>query len=531
VYGNTGFYYQPYNAINTALLLTALFVNGNHHHYYYGYGNWWNGGNWGNNGFYPWWAWNGHGHGYDPFFAYHHWHDGHNHNDWVNNVRHDFNRHQQQFADTRGQIVNGNLGGANHGGHGRPDHVNKFIKPVDQIARENRNLVLKQLNPNERQTTLAQAHDWQRIRDARTVAETNAAKNGGVNITGKPLGADMLRHGTGGGQGNRVAGQVGGKATAGDGNANGQARLRVDAPSGPRAAFQLPPSNNPKGNRVVGVPQGQGSQNANQNQNQASQLNQAQTNIRDQLNSRFRGGGGAGAGGNGQVDAAVRQFNRGNAAFQQQGGGQANGPQFSPRHLRSGNDAGAGSGGAAGAGANVAGNPTPQTFQAARPQIDFTGPRPRADFAPQPRSDVNGSGRQGQPGGGNPFRGSGPTNFGRLGNPQGGSVDAATQIFRGNPGGNSGGADMHAFRMPAGGGDSGPIRIPSNRGGGSSFHIPSGGQNFQSFRGGDSGGFRPPTRGNFNGGGGAAAIQGGAQFHNMGNTGGGNNDHRRDKRP
>jgi hypothetical protein len=565
VFGNTGFYYQPYNAINSGLLLSALFINGNYHHYYYGYGNWWNGGAWGNNGFYPWWAWNGRGHGYyDPFFAYHHWHDGRNRNDWVNNVRQDFNRHQQQFADHRGQFVNGgHNNGPNRGGVNN-QHFNRLVQPVDQIAKDNRNLVLKQVDRNEHKATVDHLRDWQRVRDARTVAENNAAKNGGVNITGGGKAGDLLHNGAGDhgdrgrNNGDKVAGNAGGNAVVGGANAGGQTRLRVDAPSGPRSVMKLPPSKNvidstnAKNNARVlagAGSQGQGSPSQNRvNQthqldqpNQSNQLNQAQNELRNRLNSRFSGNRASdGATGNAQADSAIRQFNRGNGGFQQHGGNaQPGGNPFSPRNFRGGdNNASAGGGNAVvnPGGANNAANP--QLFRAARPQFDFNGPVPRVD-----------SGSAGKPGGdvgnGSPFRGSGPTNFGRFGNPQqGGSMDAA-QIFRGNMSGgnNVGGADTRAFRMPAGGGDGGQLHIPSSSGGGSSFRIPSGGQNFQNFRGsGDSGGaqFRPPTRGNFNGGsgGGASVIQGGAQFRNFGNAGGGNgsggggnNDHRRDRHP
>jgi hypothetical protein len=540
VYGYTGFYYQPYSAINSALLLSALFINGNYHHYYYGYGNWWNGGVWGNNGFYPWWAWNSRGRGYDPFFAYHHWHDGRNRSDWVNNVRQDFNRHQQQFADHRGQFINAgaNNGGPNHGGHGN-QHFNQLIKPADQLARDNRNLVLKQLDPKERKVALDQVHDWQRMREARTAAENHAAKNGGVSIVGNQNAQDILRNGTRDRTGNQLAGKLGADANAGAPAVNGQPRLRVDAPNGPRAVFHLPPSKNvgaAGGNQVAtgAGQQGQGSPNQNQVK-QANQADQMQK-LREQLNSRFGGNRG---GDNSQVDSALRQFNRG-VVQQPKANGQPGGNPFVPRGFRAGDNgattSGANAGGANSDRGNVTGGANnaagPQVFRAARPQIDFTGPRPQFD-----------NGAAGQPSGdANPFRGGGQTNFGRFGNSQAGSVDAATQIFRGNVGGNSN-LDTRGFHMPSGAERSGSRFPPS---GGGTVQLPSRNLDFQNLRGGDAGGaFRSFNgggawnRGAVGGGTSGPAVQAAPQFHHPGGAisgaigagggGSGSLDHRRDR--
>jgi hypothetical protein len=444
-------------------------------------------------------------------------------------------RHQQQFADHRGQAINGGNNRNSNGGLNlvhRDQHFNQLIKPAQQIANDNRNLVLKKLNANDRQAALQQGRDWQHIREARTLAEHNAAKNGGVNITGGQNGANgqnLFKKGDNLGAGNKLASQLGAEAKARGAAGNDHARLRVDAPNGPKAVFHLPPSKNAGagGNQVVTGRGRQNSglqhQNQNQLQNQATQQNQADRvqQLRDQLNSRFGGNRAADNRGsnNPQAEAALRQFNRGTIVRQPNADAQPGGNPFVPFKSRTGErNATTGAGNAAGGVGNAGAS---QLYRAARPQIDFNGPRPRVE-----------SGVSEQKGDMSPFRGSGPTNFGRFGNSPGRSVDAATQLYRGGASA-SGGANMRTFRMPSGE-DRGGVGLPST--GGGALHLRSGNQSIQNFRGGDVGSALRSFNAGGNRGAGVAspAIQAAPQVHNLGgsvNGGGGNLSHRHDRHP
>lgn len=114
-----GYTYQPRFALNSSLLLGSLFLNTHSNSYWYG-----NGG-WRNNWYQPWWDHRGWGRGYDPIFAYHRWHDGHNH-DWDNHWRGEWDRHhggRDWDHDWDGDFAGGPGGGRPGGGRpgdGRP---------------------------------------------------------------------------------------------------------------------------------------------------------------------------------------------------------------------------------------------------------------------------------------------------------------------------------------------------------------------------------------------------------------------------
>jgi hypothetical protein len=476
VYGYSGFYYRPYRALNSALLLSALFVNGNYGHYYYGWGSWWNGGNWGYNGFWPWWAWNGHRHGYDPFYNYHRWHDGHNRHDWVNNVRQDFNRHQQQLAGNRGPGMNQrpqprpNL-------HAGPDRLNQLIQPARQLANQSPSLRLRELSGAERQAARNQVQNWQKMRDARVSAENLAAKAGGVNITaGKP--SVSVRQGDGA-RGNLPA-QLGARAAGNAAGGNTQQKLRIDTPNGPRSSFRLPAVDRLTGNGQVKAgnqvgPSLTGGNGTIRNNNSSSNGGNSLTGrlnggangspFRDLRGNPFSGGG-QGSGGNAQSNVGGRTVTpRGD---------------FNPGAAPKSADSGSATG-------------VPQPFRAARPQID---------------SAIGNPGRQGF----SPFQQGGTIgSSGRVVAPRPGGGDAGP--FRGNMGGFDAGAgqDRPVFR-------SAPrteFRMPSS-GGAGNIQVPSGGQSFRSFQGG--GGGAPAIR-SFPGGGGS----GGPSFRGFsgGGSGGG----------
>ena len=148
VWRTPGWGYRPYNALNSGLLLSALYLNRHHHHYYYGRGGW-------NNGNYnPWWK-NGGGRGYDPFCSYHRWHDGRNRDDWSNKYRQDFNRFQQDF---------------NRPGNG--GRRNDLLTQADlNRHQEIGNVKLRQVSKIDVDRSRQQISQFNNIRDARTQAE------------------------------------------------------------------------------------------------------------------------------------------------------------------------------------------------------------------------------------------------------------------------------------------------------------------------------------------------------------------------
>lgn len=148
VWGVPGWGYRPYNAINSSLLLSALFLNRHHHHYYFGNGNW------NNNNYRPWWQ-SGGGRGYDPFCSYHRWHDGRNRDDWSNKYRQDFNRFQQDFNRP-----------------GNAPHRNQLVTQADIRQRQQiGDVKLQQVSKVDLDRSHQQIDQFKNIRNARLDAE------------------------------------------------------------------------------------------------------------------------------------------------------------------------------------------------------------------------------------------------------------------------------------------------------------------------------------------------------------------------
>jgi hypothetical protein len=453
-FGYPGYYYRPYRVINTALLLTSLFINRPFHHYYYGYGwghGYWNNGHWGHNGLYPWWAWN-RGRGYDPFYHYHRWHDGHNHDDWVHNVRRDFNRHQEQFVDNEGRP---NFRPEPRATGFTRNLPNDFIRNVDQAGGRVGSVNLRNLSDAERQAALKRVQNWNQIREARVNAET-AARARGVTVDGNAAG--NFRRGTG--RGEQLTGQAGaaGNLTTGP---NGNQRLRIDNPNGARAAFRLPPV--------------------------------------DRLT------GGAQAGGNVRTGQARTQFDvrRNNSSGNVRVGGlNQNQIESAFRRQRSSpNNTGGPSSGV------EAGGPGRQVITG-RPQLDGQG---NVQFrqVPSGRTEFRSGNRTEFPQGGN-FNQSR-----RIEIPQGGGQQFTPRNFNNSGGGGRptfrsvpSGGESRSFRVPSGGGGGGSSARSFSGGGGGggrpSFRVPSGGGGGgqQMFRGGGGGGGGNAFRGGGGGGGG-----------------------------
>jgi hypothetical protein len=472
-YGYPGYYYRPYRVINTALLLTSLFINRPFNHYYYGYGwgpGYWNNGYWGHNGLYPWWGWN-RGHGYDPFYHYHRWHDGHNHDDWADNVRRDFNRHQQQFVDNDGRP---NFRPEPRATGFTVNNVPKdFIRNVDQGAGRVGSVNLRNVTDAERQVALKQVQNWKQIRESRVNAETTARASG-VTVNGNA--ANNFRRGSGRG-GEQIAGQAGASRNVTTGP-NGNPQLRIDNPNAARPAFRLPTVD-----RLTGSPRAGGN----------VQTGQAQTQFDVRRNN---------AGGNVRVGGLNQ--NQIDSAFRRQ--------QFSGRA----NNGGASTG--------VQGGGSGQQVITGRPQLEGQGnvqlrqgPSGRTEFRSSNRAEFQ------QGGNVNPGR--------RIEIPQGGGQQFTPRNF-----GNSGGGGGPTFRsIPSGGGESRNFRVPSGGGESRSFSVPSGGgQPSRSFSGGGGGG--GPSVRNFSsgagGGGGRPSFRvpsgggggGGQQMFRGGGGGGGRRD-------
>jgi hypothetical protein len=241
VYSRAGWYYRPYSVVRSSLLLSALFIHSRYNNFWYGYGNW--------RGDYirPWWnyGYGGHWRGYNPFYAYHRWHDGHNHHDWDDHVRRDWDDRHRDWDRRRdgdwdrdrdrdwdrnrdGDALAG--GGPGQGGRpGRPDadqpitgwRPDRLVANVDDLA--NQGVRIRKLDENELRTTQAQVDKWAQLRETRKVAE---AKGRSIN-----LGADLAAQTRG--RGRAEVGNIGQGQTNIGGNVDANLRGRVDS-RGPR---------------------------------------------------------------------------------------------------------------------------------------------------------------------------------------------------------------------------------------------------------------------------------------------------------
>jgi hypothetical protein len=480
IYNNAGWYYRPRSVIDTALLLTALYVNPYHSHYYYGYGGW------GNNWYRPWWAWGwGRGHVYDPFYSYHRWHDGHNHHDWHDHVRRDWDRHHHDWDRgdwDHGDWNRGDRDGDRDGRGPRPGDfagaggVDGLVKNIDQLRQARPDSVrLQDLNQKQVQAAIDRSKNWQQIRQARVEAESTARTGGEVRL------GDARRGGNRGPAGGDTTGQVG--STGPDGGR----RLRVGADGAARSSFRLPPVDrsgsgvartgvDAGGQARVNVPGNQGNladrvRRGDLSQDASRALRSSDVN-RDAINRRFNLPSG------GQDNAQIGQGNR----------------QTLPGNVR-----------------------TPRGDAGPR-RIEV--PQDRNVTVPGRSFRYNGGGQANvqlpsgvqqrslrvPTDGGSSVRvpsGGQPRNFSV---PSGGGQPRSIQIPSG--GGRS-------FTVPQGGGQSRSIRVPSSGGGGRSFSVPSGGGGQRSFSAPSGSSFR-----GFSGGGGGGG-RGGANFRRGGGGGGG----------
>ncbi|BBO32704.1 hypothetical protein PLANPX_2316 [Lacipirellula parvula] len=265
VWRGVGWSYRPYSVLDSGLLLSALYINRHHHHYYFGYGGWHG------NHYNPWWQNGGRGRGYDPFCAYHRWHDGRNRDDWSNNYRRDFDRFQQDYRRPSGGPQGGPNGIAGGGPNGGP-HRNKLVTTADLRQRSQIGQVkLQQASKVDLDRSRGQIDQFKQIRDARVAAEGRF--KGFEN--GFPKNFDDLKNGRGG-QPGRGPGQGAGidrDAIAGgkNGRPNDPGKLagvvdrdvirggkQLDGIDGKRPAFNLPPVARTTGKPAVDAGVGSG---------------------------------------------------------------------------------------------------------------------------------------------------------------------------------------------------------------------------------------------------------------------------------
>lgn len=240
IYVNAGYIYRPYSLINSSLLLSSLFIHDNYNSYYYGYGGW------RGNSIRPWWdyGYGRHRH-YNPFYAYHRWHDGHNHNDWIGNVRRDWDHHHGDWDRDRdrgdwdrdrngrpgGRPDDGRPGGGRPGdgrpnGDGRPgSNADQLVTTPDQIARGGGIARVHRLTDAEREAARDRVKSWDQIRQARVEAGANGVARIG---DGKAQGTVRID----GGVNREGAGsdQRPGRETAGNASGVGQGIARQGRP-------------------------------------------------------------------------------------------------------------------------------------------------------------------------------------------------------------------------------------------------------------------------------------------------------------
>lgn len=488
-YGYAGFAYRPYRAINASLLLGSLFFNDRYHGYYYGHGRW------NNNHFHPWWdrGYNGrgrYGHGYDPLWAYHRWHDGRNRNDWHDHMRRDWDpdRHHGDWAHNGrpGGRPGGNNGpgpgGPNGrgpggpGGGGRPG--GSLIDDVDNIARNNPTQVrIQRLTDTQVRETTRQVADWTKLREARAQFDAGGAGRGGLQLGG--AGSGKVQTG-----GQRPGGPVqagGGAAVGGNVQAGGQT---------------------PGGGQVAVGGQGSGRGNLGspyEGRRSTFKLPQTDSNIGGAANGNVAGA----ANGNASARTTGPQ---GRGSWSGRGDGQVRtgGPVVTP---------GASAGTGVSAGAPSGGNASAQSGANVVPR-QFTQPSGQTSRFQQPG---NWSGSQRWQGGtSGRVVTPGPSNAGS-------GVSAAPTTGRPGWSYGSGGSGNSQFRSQG---------QPSGRG--AVYSRPSqsfqgSGRQFQSSGGGGSpsvrGNYQPPSRSNFNsGGGGGGRVQ--PSIRSSGGGGGGQSSFR-----
>jgi hypothetical protein len=153
-YGNN-YAYTPNRVVNTALLLSSLFINDNRGYYYYGNGYR------GRNNFHPWYA-GGRSAYYSPFYGFYSWQYGRDSNQWRN--RFDYDRRGRDFDDRQ-------RGGGRYGLVGTVDDLQRSFRMDGRGDRDGRNdrwdNNYRRLTDNERREALDRSEKMQQFRNAR----------------------------------------------------------------------------------------------------------------------------------------------------------------------------------------------------------------------------------------------------------------------------------------------------------------------------------------------------------------------------
>ncbi|MCA9238252.1 MAG: YXWGXW repeat-containing protein, partial [Planctomycetales bacterium] len=260
VYRNAGFYYRPRSVVNTALLITNLFVNPYRSHYYYGGF----GPSYANLGYYPWYAYHQRGpRYYDPLFAYHRWHDGRGRNDWYADLRQQYRR----FDDWDGP-------GDHHGGpgrHGNNAHSGNrggrgdlVLSDYQQLGKHGAKIATRNVTPGERERIHANVDQWRDFTRRRANTETMAGAKTGPGSRG-PKDRSSRERGDGGDAvadrgGNRGRGANVGPGSDGAGNDQGNRDERTRG-RGNAGGTADAGSERSRGRNVAGNAQGNGNGN------------------------------------------------------------------------------------------------------------------------------------------------------------------------------------------------------------------------------------------------------------------------------
>ena len=182
VYSQQGYVYSPSVAISLAVFANQLFLRPQYGHYYFGD---YYGANYSGAGYYPWFAFNSGGYGYDPFYAQQNWQNRQNpgwskslQSDFQNRVDNQSARPPRTLADQQTLAQSGTSTAKNIA----------VATPLDQLAKsKDSTLRLQKVTEGQQQTIAKHRQAVQEFRDERQKREavgTEAASVKGKEATG-----------------------------------------------------------------------------------------------------------------------------------------------------------------------------------------------------------------------------------------------------------------------------------------------------------------------------------------------------------
>ena len=171
VYAQQGFRYSPAMAISMAVFGNQLFLRPNYNHYYFGdyYGS-----NYSSGGYYPWFAYNSGGYGYDPFYAQQSWQNRQNatwsqtlQTDFQNRVANEDARPPRTLAAQQSLVKSGDT---------LSQKSLVVATPLAQLAKsKDTALQFQPVTKTEQQTLTKHAQDVHQFSAERQKLETHAA--------------------------------------------------------------------------------------------------------------------------------------------------------------------------------------------------------------------------------------------------------------------------------------------------------------------------------------------------------------------